>query len=192
MRITGGAAKGRRIGFKKSFSQKDRDGELRPTSSKVREAVFDILCDRISGSSFLDIYAGTGAVGIEALSRGAARVVFVESSRTRTRMIDSLLLRYGLKGHAVVVSARAVDFVRNGTPNGYVSDIIFLDPPYGSDELQRVLPLIGEGHILNSGGIVLAEHSSKLLLPKGVGILKKTRHYRYGDTALTLYRMEES
>jgi 16S rRNA (guanine966-N2)-methyltransferase len=192
MRITGGAAKGRRIGFKGSFSQKGRAGELRPTSSKVREAVFDILRDRITGSSFLDLYAGTGAVGIEALSRGAVKALFVESSRTRARMIDSLLLRYGLEGHAAVVSARAEDFVRNGTPNRYVSDIIFLDPPYVSDELQRVLPLIGDGHLLNSGGIVLAEHSSKLVLPEGMGILKKTRHYRYGDTALTLYRMEES
>ncbi len=192
MRITGGAAKGRRIGFKESFSQKDRAGELRPTSSKVREAVFDILRDRIGGSSFLDLYAGTGAVGIEALSRGAARVVFVESSRTRARMIYSLLLRHGLEGRAVVVSARAEDFIRKGTPNGYVSDIIFLDPPYVSDELKRVLPLIGEGHLLGYGGIVLAEHSSKLVLPECIGIMKKTRHYRYGDTALTLYRMEEA
>jgi 16S rRNA (guanine966-N2)-methyltransferase len=192
MRITGGTAKGRRIGFKRSFSQKDGAGELRPTSSKVREAVFDILRDRIRGSSFLDLYAGTGAVGIEALSRGAVKAVFVESSRVRARMIDSLLSRYGLEGRAVVVSARAEDFVRNGTPNGYVSDIIFLDPPYVSDEFLRVLPLIGEGHLLNSGGIVLAEHSSKMILPEGMGMLKKTRHYKYGDTALTLYRMEES
>jgi len=192
MRITGGTEKGRKIGFKRYFSQKGRAVELRPTSSKVREAVFDILYDRITGSSFLDLYAGTGAVGIEALSRGSARVVFVESRRARARMIDSLLLRYGLEGRAVVVSARAEDFVRNGTPNGYVSDIIFLDPPYDSDELQRVLPLIGGGRLLNFGGTVLAEHSSKLVLPEGMGILKKTRHYRYGDTTLTLYKMEES
>ena len=92
----------------------------------------------------------------------------------------------------MVVIARAEDFVRNGTLNGYVSDIIFLDPPYVSDELKRVLPLIGEGHVLSYGGIVLAEHSSRLVLPECIGIMKKTRHYRYGDTALTLYKMEES
>src|SRR3990170_603 len=87
MRISGGIAKGRRIGFKKAFSKKDEGDELRPTSSKVREALFDIIRNKLPGASFLDLYAGTGGIGIEALSRGAAKVVFVESNTLRIRMI---------------------------------------------------------------------------------------------------------
>lgn len=192
MRITGGTAKGRRIGSKGSFSKREGTSELRPTSSKVREAIFDILRDRIMGSSFLDLYAGTGAVGMEALSRGAAKAVFVESSRARADMIDSLLARYGLKEHAIVVRSRAEDFIRKGPVSDHLCDIVFLDPPYISNELERALHLIGEGHLLNAGGIVVAEHSSKLALPEGIGVLRKTKDYKYGDSTLTRYRMEES
>jgi 16S rRNA (guanine966-N2)-methyltransferase len=192
MRITGGTAKGRRIGYGMSFSKEEGTGELRPTSSKVREAIFDILRDRITGSLFVDLYAGTGAVGMEALSRGAAKAVFVESSRARADMIDSLLARYGLKGHSIVVNSRAEDFIREGPVSDSPCDIVFLDPPYISDEIESALHLLGEVDLLSAGGILVAEHSSRLALPEGIGALRKTKDYRYGDTTLTTYRMEES
>src|SRR5271157_1560846 len=112
MRISGGTAKGRKVGIKKSFLSKAGGDQLRPTPAKVREAIFNILRDRIDRSSFLDLYAGTGAVGIEALSRGAERVVFVEENPGRVNIIKEFVDRFGYRDKAVVERERVQDFLR--------------------------------------------------------------------------------
>jgi len=182
MRISGGTAKGRKVAFKAAPES------MRPTSSKVREAIFDIIRDRIEGASFLDLYAGTGGVGIEALSRGAERVVFVESNGLRVKMINRLITEFGFRERARVIKGKAFDFIRRGSEKGHRYDIIFLDPPYHTEELTKILPLVGG--ILEDGGIVIAEHFSKTVLPDVAGRLNLVRDYRYGDTTLTLYRKE--
>ncbi len=188
MRISGGSAKGRRIAYKKaSFKGEDR---LRPTSSKVREAIFDILRERISGATFVDLYAGTGSVGIEALSRGAKGVVFVESNLLRTRIIDQLIREFGFIEKARVIRSEAYDFVKREARKGSSFDILFLDPPYQSEELMKVLPLIGRTGILKKDGLVMVEHFSKRRLPDRIDGLSMVRSYQYGDTSLTLYRGE--
>ncbi|HWR57961.1 MAG TPA: 16S rRNA (guanine(966)-N(2))-methyltransferase RsmD [Thermodesulfovibrionales bacterium] len=189
MRISAGVAKGRRIGFKKAFLTKDDGDELRPTSSKVREALFDIVRNSLPGAAFLDLYAGTGGVGMEALSRGAAKVVFVESSRVRARMIERLASEFNFAQQAAVLSMSVRDFIREEAEEGKRYDIVFLDPPYHSGELMEVLPLIGEGNILEEGSLVIAEHFFKTRLPdtiEGLGLIKS---YKYGDTVLTVYRI---
>lgn len=188
MRISGGSAKGRRIGLKKAFSEKGESDELRPTSAKVREALFDIVRDMLPGAVFLDLYSGTGGVGIEALSRGAAGTVLVESNRLRVKMIHHLLSEFGFADRARVVSARAFDFAKREIEKGHRYDIIFLDPPYRSEELMKVLPLIGEGRIVREGGIVIAEHFFKTKLPESTGALRLLKSYKYGDTMLTVYK----
>ncbi|MCL4477262.1 MAG: 16S rRNA (guanine(966)-N(2))-methyltransferase RsmD [Nitrospirae bacterium] len=188
MRISGGSAKGRKIGFKKAFLKKDEGDVLRPTSAKVREALFDIIRKELPGSVFLDLYAGTGGVGIEALSRGAAKAVMVEANKLRVRMIHHLLSEFNFSDRARVANLKAFDFAGKEGEKGQRYDIIFLDPPYGSEELTKMLPLIGEGKIIREGGLVIAEHFFKTKLPESVGKLKFVKGYKYGDTVLTLYK----
>src|SRR5664279_11922 len=112
MRISGGSAKGRKIGSRKAFVAKNNSDELRPTAAKVRQAVFNILAGKIDGSRFLDLYAGTGAVGIEALSRGAGHVVFVENNPARIEIIETLVEKFGFIARASVVKAQAASFLK--------------------------------------------------------------------------------
>lgn len=191
MRVIGGAAKGRRVGFKAAFSKRTENDSLRPTSSKVREAIFDILRDELPGAAFLDLYAGTGGVGIEALSRGAGKVTFAESKAMRVKMINELISIFHFEDRAIVVNEDAGRFLKKELDRGHKYDIIYLDPPYHSDELMKILPLVGEWGILEESGTVIAEHFSKTAIPDVVGRLKLVKKYRYGDTILTRYRLEK-
>ncbi|MFZ5998560.1 MAG: 16S rRNA (guanine(966)-N(2))-methyltransferase RsmD [Nitrospirota bacterium] len=187
MRISGGSAKGRKVGFKRAFRQKDESDELRPTSAKVREAIFNILRDQITNAVVLDLYAGTGAVGIEALSRGAGRVVFVEHNSQRVSIIKDLTERFGFKDRGVVIKERADLFLKR---TEYIFDIIFVDPPYRSEELATVLPLIDARNVLSDHGVLIAEHHAKKRLPASIGNLRLKKVYKYGDTSLSVYRVE--
>jgi 16S rRNA (guanine(966)-N(2))-methyltransferase RsmD len=189
MRISGGTAKGRKVGSRKAFVGKGGNDELRPTAAKVRKAIFDILRGRIIGSRFLDLYAGTGAVGIEALSREADHVVLVEDNAARVAIIRDLIEKFGFTGRASVVKTTVTSFLNNASRGTF--DIIFLDPPYTSDELGRILPLIETLQLLADDGIVIVEHSSKKALSFPLTNLKFKKNYRYGDSALTLYEYEE-
>jgi 16S rRNA (guanine966-N2)-methyltransferase len=184
MRISGGMAKGRKVGIKKAFLRKAGVNELRPTPAKVREAVFDILRGRAEGSLFLDLYAGTGAIGIEALSRGAATVVFVEEDHLRSNMIKEFVERFGFGDKALIVREKVQDFLRKSEER---FDIIFLDPPYASEEIMAVLSLVDELGIVEQEGIIIAEHSSKKDLGEYAGGLTLKKKYKYGDTSLSLY-----
>ena len=189
MRISGGTAKGRKIGSRKAFVGKGGNDELRPTAAKVRKAIFDILSGRIIGSRFLDLYAGTGAVGIEAASREAEHVVLVEDSAARIAIIRELIDKFGFTGRASVVRTPVTSFINTASHGAF--DIIFLDPPYTSDELERVLPVIDKSKLLTDEGIVIVEHSSKKTLSYSLANLKFKKNYRYGDSALTLYEYGE-
>jgi 16S rRNA (guanine(966)-N(2))-methyltransferase RsmD len=191
MRISGGLAKGRRTAPKRLISKVSGYDELRPTSSKVREALFDIMKDRIKGACFVDLYAGTGTVGLEALSRGAGKSIFVETNRIRAKMIRESALRFGFGDKAVVVEARAFEFLKRASAEKKKFDILFLDPPYFSEEIPKTLPLIGERELLEEGGTVIVEHFFKRKLPERVGELIMIRSYRYGDTILTIYRKKD-
>ncbi len=187
MRISGGIAKGRRVGLRKAFAKKGEEDELRPTSAKVRQAIFNILGDRIIDAEFLDLYAGTGAVGIEALSRGAGKVFFVDDNSLRISTIKELIEKFDFKDRAKIVKDRASNFIKK---TNVLFDITFVDPPYASKELDMILPLIDSKSILVDNGIVIAEHSSKKKLPSEIGSLRLIKTYKYGDTTLTLYRKE--
>ncbi len=186
MRILGGTEKGRKIIFKKSFFKKGSN-ELRPTSAKVRKAIFDIIGEDIIDSVFLDLYAGTGAVGLEALSRKAKEVIFVDNSLNRVKIIREILERYRLKERALVIKDVARNFLKK---TEMIFDIIFLDPPYDSNELEVVLPIISGSDILREKGIVIAEHSSKQQLSSLKGLILK-KSYRYGDTSLSVFRKDK-
>ena len=187
MRISGGTAKGRKVGIKKAFLLRDDGDELRPTPAKVRAAIFNILGGRIEGSAFLDLYAGTGAVGIEALSRGASRVVFVEEDHLRVNIIKEFVDRFGFMGKALTVRARVQDFLMK---NEEEFDIIFLDPPYESEDIMQIISLIDELGTADKDGTIIAEHSSRRAPGEQAGAFALKKKYKYGDTSLSLYKKE--
>jgi 16S rRNA (guanine(966)-N(2))-methyltransferase RsmD len=184
MRVIAGALKGRRL------EAPDWSG-LRPTSDKLRETLFNVLAARIQDARVLDGYAGTGAVGIEALSRGAAHVTFVESDPRAVALIDANLRRCGLAPGAADTPDRYA-IIRAGFPatalgrSNAAFDIVFLDPPYGAAELTAALgaseALVGEGTVL------VVEHAKRDPAPLRAGSLERTRELTSGDSALAFYR----
>jgi 16S rRNA (guanine(966)-N(2))-methyltransferase RsmD len=190
MKISGGFAKGRRVTTRKLFSKTSKDKDVRPTSSKVREALFDIMRDKIVGASFVDLYAGTGTVGFEALSRGAHKAIFVEPNRLRAQAIKENAFRLGLIEKATVVEKKADEFLRKASSEKKSFDIFFVDPPYFSEEIMNILPMIAEKRLLYDTGTVIVEHFHKRSLPESVDKLKMVKSYRYGDAMLTIYKKE--
>jgi len=187
MRISGGIAKGRRTAPQKILKKNATGEMLRPTSAKVREAVFDILRDMIEGATFLDLYAGTGTVGLESLSRGAHKAFFVEPDDLRFRIIKKSISEFGFPNKAFVIKGRAYEFIKKWRPEKERFDIIFVDPPYQSDEVDTILPLIGQMDILSEGGRIIVEHFFKRKMPDKAGTLVFLKNYRYGDSMLTFY-----
>ncbi len=190
MRISAGEFKGRKIGTKKIFAKKAGREDLRPTPAKVREAIFDILRDETTGASVIDLYAGTGTVGIEALSRGARSVVFVESVRSRAKAISDLIDRLGLADKATVHCEETELFLKRASLTGETYDIIFADPPYASAEMEKIVPLIAKYGILDAQGALICEHGPKAVVLEEAEDLKIRKQYRYGDTRLALYRKQ--
>ena len=188
MRITAGNLKGRKINFKKAQKAAKKENALRPTSSNVRESIFNIIGALISDAQFIDLYAGTGAVGIEALSRGASAVSFVEADRKRAELIKDMLKDCGYSSKADIIKGEASAFIAKAVKEGLKFDIVFLDPPYHTEELERILPMLSDGDMLNDKGIIIAEHISKKKLPDEIGKLIQKKAYKYGDTMLTLFR----
>jgi 16S rRNA (guanine(966)-N(2))-methyltransferase RsmD len=153
--------------------------ETRPTPDRLREALFNVLTPRIAGSIFLDAYAGTGAVGIEALSRGARRCVFVEKSRAAVAVVRENLASLGLEGRAEVFTGKAVAVLER-----VVADIVFLDPPYEQEkEYAAALGLLGTG----GNKLVIAQHSLRVELGAEHGQLRRYRVLRQGDNSLSFY-----
>jgi 16S rRNA (guanine966-N2)-methyltransferase len=178
MRVTGGIGRGQRL-------KVPAGSGVRPTSDKVKQALFNILGDRVIDASFLDLYAGAGGIGIEALSREAGSVVFVDSSRESLSVIKKNIEQTGFGERAQVVPAKAESYLKKQS-GPY--DIVFLDPPYAED-MQPILDLIAGSGIVKTGGIVVAEHFKKQPSPEKVGDLVLYREARYGDTVLAFYKM---
>jgi 16S rRNA (guanine966-N2)-methyltransferase len=182
-RIIGGAGKGRRL--------KTAAGDsTRPTGSRVRQSLFDILAPVIPGCRFLDAFAGSGGVGLEALSRGAARVVLVDRSAgafAAAQQNARALAHAG--GEVQVFRQDARTAISALAVRGLRFDVVYLDPPYDSDEYEPLLLLLGsEGSPLADGGVVVAEHFHKRPLPETIGALVRTRTKRVGDHCLSFYR----
>ena len=178
MRVITGACRGRRL-----ISPTGDD--VRPTTDNVKESVFSIIQFSVEGRSFLDAFAGSGQMGIEALSRGAASAVFVDNSRRSLEVVRKNLDLTGLQSRAEVICADTVAFLSSCRKR---FDIAFLDPPYSQGLLQdalRVLPAV-----MNEGGYIICEHPAEEVLPQKAGnfIIKKS--YRYGKIMITVYSGE--
>jgi 16S rRNA (guanine(966)-N(2))-methyltransferase RsmD len=179
MRVIGGTSRGRRLSGPRNLN-------VRPTADRVKEALFNILADRIAGARVLDLFAGTGNIGIEALSRGAGQVTFVESSPTAGRLLRANLQRCGFERQAQVRIMTVSRFLKQRREPAY--DIIFLDPPYRTQEAEKVLPSLERDAIIRGNGVVVVEHFHKSPLDERIGHLARVKTYRYGETCLSVYR----
>lgn len=157
---------------------------MRPTSDKVKQAVFNILGERIAGAVFLDLFAGAGGIGIEALSRGAGLAVFVDASRESIKVVKQNIEQTGFEGKALVLLSKAESFLKKPSA---LYDIVFLDPPYAAD-LGPLLDLVSSAGMLKPDSIVIAEHDKKRPSPEHAAGLARYREARYGDTVLAFYR----
>ncbi|MBB6145801.1 16S rRNA (guanine(966)-N(2))-methyltransferase RsmD [Silvibacterium bohemicum] len=164
--------------------------DTRPTSDRLRETLFNVLAPRIEGAIFLDLYAGSGAVGVEAISRGAREVVFVENAEPALKAIRQNLTSLGIKGGYALEPRSAAAVLKRLATAGKKADIVFLDPPYADGkEYENALTLLGGEcvSILAPEAIVIAEHIKKHELAEQYGSLHRYRLLKQGDAALSFY-----
>ena len=181
-RISGGSRRGRRL-------RSTRGAGLRPTSESVRSAIFSLVGpDTVQGGRVLDLYSGTGALGIEALSRGASWADFVEANVGRCRSIRENLVDLGLDRQGHVYRAR-VERALDTVDGGY--GLVLIDPPYDLDQWDSVMAKLDSGDILIDGAVVVAEYSAASSLADDYGRLALVTTRKYGDTSVSVYRLIE-
>ena len=175
MRVIGGEFRSRRL---KSVPGLD----TRPTPDRLREALFNVLAPRIEGAVFIDVYAGTGAVGIEALSRGARRCIFIEKNRGAVEVIRENLTALGLDSRAEVYTSKPAPVLERAS-----ADIVFLDPPYEMEaERESVLKALGE----SPHPLVIVQHAARSAPREEYGTLRRYRVLKQGDNSLSFYQRE--
>ena len=194
MRVIAGQYRSRRL-------QTLRGTALRPSSDRLRETLFNILGTAVEGAVFVDLFAGSGAVGIEALSRGARGAIFVENHAAGAALIARNLASLGIPtavqvasgktfaGSAEILRMDAMDALERLDKGSAHIDFVYLDPPYADTRAyQEILEFLGESELLARGGLVIAEHRRKNDLPAIAGHLERARVVEQGDTALSFYR----
>ena len=183
MRVIAGKYKGRRLATPNNMT-------IRPTSDRVKESVFSILRESVVNSKFLDLCAGTGNMGIEALSRGAKQVTFLDQNVKCHRLIERNLLKCG-----IAIDNPQIELIRREICQGIASlhkrslvfDLIYFDPPYDTGLYQKCLSYISETYLLESSGVLLVEHHKNTELSEDTGVLTCDRQKQYGNTRITFY-----
>lgn len=183
MRIIAGQYKGRRLKTLEGLA-------VRPTSDRMRETLFNILMPRIEDARFLDLCAGSGAVGIEALSRGASHVTFVESSRKAAAVISENLRHCGIRENYTFIARDALTALKHLARDGRQFDIVYFDPPYDSELYSSVLWQIAQHNLLAEDGIVIVEHRRQLPLAPNYDQLRPYRELVQGESVLTFFQLE--
>lgn len=175
MRVITGSARGRKL-------QTLEGSDVRPTTDKVKEAIFSIVQFDINGSEILDLFAGSGQLGIEALSRGAKRCTFVDESRNSIKVVTENVRTCGFADSADILNTESIGYLRTCRR---IFDLAFLDPPYNKGILEKALPLLAEK--MSDRGIIVCEHETGLVLPESCGALIKKRTYKYGKIEVTVF-----
>ena len=180
MRVITGIARGRKL---KTLDSMD----VRPTTDMVKEAIFSTVQFEIEGSVVLDLFSGSGQMGIEALSRGASYAYFVDSARESCDVTRENLMSTGLQTNSRVANMDSIDFLKNAK---YTFDLAFLDPPYKKGLIEKALPLLETK--MSDMGKIICEHEVGLELPQEVGKLFIKKKYKYGKIEVTLYQVKEA
>lgn len=179
MRVITGTARGRKL--------KTLEGlDVRPTSDMVKEAVFSIIQFSCPGANVLDLFAGSGQLGIEALSRGAAHCVFVDKNKDAVDVVKENVNKCGFFQSARVLNMDSLEYLKVAKP-GF--DIALLDPPYRMGLIEKALPELDKK--MNTGGLVVCEHEKELVLADGYGRLTVRKRYKYGKIAVTVYEIPD-
>ncbi|HEY7183368.1 MAG TPA: 16S rRNA (guanine(966)-N(2))-methyltransferase RsmD [Blastocatellia bacterium] len=183
MRVIAGIYKGRRLKTLEGLS-------VRPTSDRLRETVFNILTPRIEGARVADVCAGSGAIGIEALSRGARHVTFIESSLKAARIISDNLRNCGIRRDYRMINRDAIRALKNLASEKAQFDVIYFDPPYNSDLYTPVMWVIATYDLLAENGVVIVEHRRQSPLQPNYDQLRPYRQLAQGETHLTFFGVE--
>jgi 16S rRNA (guanine(966)-N(2))-methyltransferase RsmD len=183
MRIIAGTFRSRRLKPLKKL-------RVRPTSDMLRETLFNVLGRHVQGARFLDLFAGTGAVGIEAISRGVSDVVFVENHRTAAQLIaDNLALLEVTRDARIIVADALAAIAKLESERAAPFEFVFLDPPYANErDYHSVLRALEKSTLLNDLSSLIAEHRKTFALPATIGRLQQFRTLKQGDAALSFYR----
>jgi 16S rRNA (guanine966-N2)-methyltransferase len=182
MRVIGGHDRGRRL-------RAPRGLHTRPTADRVRVTLFDVIGPAVAGARVLDLFAGTGAVGIEALSRGAARVVLVERDQSALRALRANLATLGAsRAAARVLAGDVLQLLPTVGVEEGTFDFVFIDPPYGTTLAGRTLEALAAARVCRDGSEVVVQHSTRTVLPVVPGLVAHRRPRKFGDTALTFLR----
>ena len=184
MRVIAGEWKGQRLSTPAGRT-------IRPTADQVRHALMDTLAPWLHGARFLDLFAGAGGVGIEALSRGAAKTIFVEIDPIALEPLRENLRRLGARERGRIVRREVSHALETFRQSGERFRLIFLDPPYGSALAAETLKRLGDGALLDPDGLVIAQHLTKEPLPERFGALVRWKSRRFGETTLTFFRRGE-
>ena len=184
MHIISGAFRGKRLWT-------PRGQTTRPTSAKVKEAIFQILSDDVVGAIGLDLFAGCGGLGLEALSRGAEEMIFVEHGKTAAKILRKNLTALGCTDRGRVAQEHVLRFLRKPTLRENSFDLIFADPPYRRDLLKNTLTMISDRDLLSGQGILVAERWKKDVLPECIGSLRCFLERTYGDTSVSFWRKKQ-
>lgn len=177
MRVIAGLVKGRKL---KSLEGLD----TRPTTDRIKESIFNIIQFDIEGRRVLDLFAGTGQLGIEALSRGARQAVFIDQKRSSVKVIEDNIKTTGFEANSQVLQSDAFAYISK-RPETF--DLIFLDPPYNANMLNKALKMIAEFDILSESGIIITECSENHVLPELNPPYSHIRDYEYGKTKISLF-----
>ncbi len=178
MRIIAGAFRGRLL-------RAPKGNRIRPTIDKVRESIFNIIAAEVAGAKVLDLFAGTGAMGLEALSRGAQFCCFADQGEEAVRLIRENIQLCGVQDRSRIIPGSAASAIRRLGSENELFDLIFMDPPYGKGLIEKSLQIIGE--VARDDALVITEQHAKDEPPKVSGIWQKDRERRYGDTLISVY-----
>lgn len=165
--------------------------QTRPTSDRLRETLFNVVAARLPGSVWIDLFAGTGAIGIEAISRGARMVYFVESAKRAVRTIRDNLAALEIEEGFEIIEREAPDALRLLDSRAVACDFCFLDPPYRKmGDYEQVLGLLSQSRLLSPESLVIAEHDKHFDPGEQFGSLRRQRKLKQGDSVLSFYRRE--
>lgn len=181
MRVIAGSLKGRKL-------RSPADDSVRPTSDKVKEAVFSMLMPYLSDSIVIDLFAGSGGLGLEALSRGAKRAYFVDKDRRSIALVRDNVKHCGVEDQSVIMCsdhASAINRIHEK------ADIVFLDPPYNAGLMTDCIKLLSASGTVPEGGLLIAEHSRDEVLPEQIAGFVMIKEKRYGKTIVSVYEREE-
>ena len=184
MRVISGKVRGLKLNAPKN-------DDVRPTTDRVKESLFNMINSYMMDSDILDLFAGTGSLGIECLSRGANKCVFVDKSKESINIVKSNIKKARVENESIVLNLDFKSAISSLALKKEKFDVIFMDPPYYKNMFSDALLAVDEKELLKEDGIIVVEHDTVDKFPDNMGRLYKSREKKYGTTTITFYKLEE-